>query len=132
MGYINPANHLKPIIKLKTMNTSAKTPLAKLALLGFMGIFFVSAVLLNACSTHKKVAELSSSKKVDYKFNQKISREVLENYLNRSMSMQNLLIVQGNFDDNLRMIKNTGVKLIGRAVCQWGRENDIAKNLVME
>ncbi|MDB5108901.1 MAG: hypothetical protein JWR67_15, partial [Mucilaginibacter sp.] len=46
----------------------------------------------------------------DYKFKNKISRQVLENYLDRSITMQNLLTDQQNFDDNLRMIKNIGAK----------------------
>ncbi len=74
------------------------------------------------------------AKKVDYKFKNKISREVLENYLNRSVSLQNLLcgIQSENFDDNLRMLKNMGAKFVGRAVCQWGQEAQIPKNLLLE
>jgi len=56
------------------------------------------------------------AKKLDYKFKGKISREVLENYLDRAITIQSLLIGQGDFDDNLRMIKNIGAKFIGRAV----------------
>jgi hypothetical protein len=67
-----------------------------------------------------------------YQFDKKISREVLENYLDRSMTIQSLLIGRGNFDDNLRMIRNTGAKFIGRAVCQWGGESDLMKNLEQE
>ncbi|HMG07372.1 MAG TPA: hypothetical protein VK609_02620, partial [Mucilaginibacter sp.] len=67
-----------------------------------------------------------------YKFDKKISRVVLENYLDRSVTMQSLLVGKGNFDDNLRMIKNIGAKFIGRAVCQWGEEADIPKNLQQE
>ncbi|MDN5289103.1 MAG: hypothetical protein JWR38_5377 [Mucilaginibacter sp.] len=70
--------------------------------------------------------------KGDYKFDKKISREVLENYLDRSVTMQSLLVGKGNFDDNLRMIKNIGAKFIGRAVCQWGEEDSIPKNLQRE
>lgn len=72
------------------------------------------------------------AKKKDYKFNQKISRKVLENYLDRSITMQSLLIGKGDFDDNLRMIKNIGAKFIGRSVCQWGEEDEIPKNLQQE
>jgi hypothetical protein len=68
-------------------------------------------------------------KPADFKFNNKISREVLENYLDRSMTIQSLLVGGRNFDDNLRMIKNTGAKFIGRAICQWGGEAEIIKNL---
>ncbi|HWZ04741.1 MAG TPA: hypothetical protein VNX40_14085 [Mucilaginibacter sp.] len=68
----------------------------------------------------------------DYKFDSTISRNVLENYLDRSITMQSLLVGKGNFDDNLRMIKNIGAKFIGRSVCQWGGESEIPKNLQQE
>ncbi|WP_259067165.1 hypothetical protein HDF24_19590 [Mucilaginibacter sp. X4EP1] len=68
----------------------------------------------------------------DYKFSQTISRPVLENYLDRSITMQNLLTNQNDFDDNLRMIKNIGAKFIGRAVCQWGGEAHLMQNFELE
>ncbi len=67
-----------------------------------------------------------------YKFSKKISREVLENYLERSITMQRMLTGEGNFDDNLRMITHIGAKFIGRAVCQWGEEAKLMQNLVLE
>jgi hypothetical protein len=82
---------------------------------------------------HKtRVAIIASSKEKDYKFNTTISRNVLENYLDRSITMQSLLVGKGDFNDNLRLIKNTGAKFIGRSVCQWGEEADIPKNLQQE
>ena len=68
----------------------------------------------------------------NYTFNQTISREVLENYLDRSMTIQSLLVGRGNFEDNLRMIENTGVKFIGRAVCQWAGEGSMLANFEKE
>jgi hypothetical protein len=68
----------------------------------------------------------------NYTFNKTISREVLENYLGRSITMQRMLTGEGNFDDNLRMIKNIGAKLIGRAVCQWGGEASLLQNFALE
>src|ERR1700676_1831792 len=73
-----------------------------------------------------------TAKAPDYKFNKKISREVLENYLDRSITMQRMLTGEGNFGDNLRMIRNIGAKFIGRAVCQWGGEADLLKNFALE
>jgi hypothetical protein len=67
-----------------------------------------------------------------FKFDKVISREVLENYLSRAIVMQNLLIGQGNFDDNLRMLKSIGAKYIARSVCQWGGESSLLQNLEME
>ncbi|RYD20115.1 MAG: hypothetical protein EOP88_16340 [Verrucomicrobiaceae bacterium] len=51
-----------------------------------------------------------------------MSEEVLRSYLSRSMTTMYLLTGHGDFDDNLRMLKNCGVKFAGRAVYQWGRE----------
>ncbi|MDB5117265.1 MAG: hypothetical protein JWQ79_2757 [Mucilaginibacter sp.] len=97
---------------------------------------FFMILVAGACLFSGTVAAVPkvpvAPKKVDYKFKNKISREVLENYLNRAITMQSLLVGKGNFDDNLRMIKNIGVKFIGRAVCQWGGEAQIPQNLVQE
>tara|TARA_B110000014_G_scaffold53556_1_gene36045 strand:- start:436 stop:1620 length:1185 start_codon:yes stop_codon:yes gene_type:complete len=61
--------------------------------------------------------------KIDYQFDGKISRPVLENYLARSSTFGSLLHL--TLDDDLRMIKNTGVKFAGRAVWMWGGESKI-------
>ena len=68
-----------------------------------------------------------------YNFDRTISREVLENYLDRSVTLQSLLIERGaSFEDNLRMIGNMGAKFIGRAVCQWAGEGDMLANFELE
>jgi hypothetical protein len=64
-----------------------------------------------------------------YQFDGKLSREVLENYLSRSITMEGLLNGQGDLDDNLRMLKNTGAKFIGRSLCLWGGEANLLRNL---
>ncbi|PYJ94013.1 MAG: hypothetical protein DME23_25485, partial [Verrucomicrobia bacterium] len=38
------------------------------------------------------------------------------------MTTMYLLTGHGDFDDNLRMLTNCGVKFAGRTVYQWGRE----------
>lgn len=58
----------------------------------------------------------------DYRFDGSMPEEILRSYLARSMTTMYLLTGQGNFDDNLRMLTNCGVKFAGRAVYQWGRE----------
>src|SRR5688572_19983115 len=58
----------------------------------------------------------------DYRFDGSMSEEVLRSYLSRSMTQMYLLTSHGNFEDNLRMMTNSGVKFAGRAVYQWGRE----------
>lgn len=60
-----------------------------------------------------------------------ISREVLENYLDRSITMAFFLVPakpEGKrtypyHEDDLRMIRNTGAKFIGRAIYRWGGES---------
>jgi pimeloyl-ACP methyl ester carboxylesterase len=77
--------------------------------------------------TDPPVAAPSSAR--DYKFDKIISREVLENYLSRSISMEGILNGRGDLDDNVRMLRSTGAKFIGRALCLWGGEANLLKNL---
>src|ERR1700722_8692228 len=65
----------------------------------------------------------------DYGFDKTISREVLENYLSLSISVEGILNGRGDIDDNVRMLKETGAKFIGRALCLWGGETNLLKNL---
>jgi hypothetical protein len=58
----------------------------------------------------------------DYRFDGKISREVLENYLSRSITMSELYRPPGHLDDDIRMLKHTGAKFVGRTICLWGSE----------
>jgi hypothetical protein len=58
----------------------------------------------------------------DYRFDGKISREVLENYLSRSITMAELYRSPGNLDDDVRMLKNMGAKFVGRTIYLWGGE----------
>jgi len=68
------------------------------------------------------VPDLSAAQR-NYRFDGKISREVLENYLSRSITMTELYRAPGNLDDDIRMLKNTGAKFAGRAIYVWGRES---------
>src|SRR5207247_3146744 len=65
----------------------------------------------------------------DYRFDSTISREVLENYLSRSITMEGLLNGRGDLDDNIRMLPHTGAKFIGRSLCLWGGEANFLANL---
>jgi hypothetical protein len=71
----------------------------------------------------------AASKPRDYRFDRTISREVLEDYLSRSITMEGLLHGRGDLDDNVRMLKETGAKFIGRAFCHWGREAELPRRL---
>jgi hypothetical protein len=64
-----------------------------------------------------------------YQFDHTISRPVLENYLSRSITMQNLLTGQGDLTDNIRLLKSMGAKYVGRALCLWNAENGFLDNL---
>ena len=48
----------------------------------------------------------------DYRFDGRMSEEVLRSYLSRSMTTMSLLMSHGDFDDNLRMLTNCGVKFV--------------------
>jgi hypothetical protein len=74
-------------------------------------------------------AAQSTAQPRDYRFDATISREVLENYLSRSISMEGLLNGRGDLDDNIRMLKSTGAKFIGRSLCLWGGEGNLIRNL---
>jgi hypothetical protein len=58
-----------------------------------------------------------------------MSRAVLESYLSRAISMEGLLNGRGDLDDNIRMLKATGAKFIGRSLCLWTREANLLCNL---
>jgi hypothetical protein len=64
-----------------------------------------------------------------YLFDGTISREVLENYLSRSITMEGLLNGRGDLEDNIRMLKSIGAKFIGRSLCLWGGEANLLPNL---
>jgi hypothetical protein len=64
-----------------------------------------------------------------YAFDRTISREMLENYLSRAITMEGLLNGHGDLEDNSRMLKEIGAKFIGRALCLWGGEGNLLANL---
>ncbi len=72
----------------------------------------------------------------DYRFGgEGISRQVLENYLDRSVTMVYLLMpdkpegrmVYPYHADDMRMVKNIGAKFVGRAIYRWGGESLLNK-----
>ena len=64
-----------------------------------------------------------------YQFDGTLSRQVLENYLSRSITMEGLLNGRGDLGDNIRMLKSAGAKYIGRALCLWGAEANFLNNI---
>ncbi|HEX3857076.1 MAG TPA: hypothetical protein VHY30_07260 [Verrucomicrobiae bacterium] len=71
----------------------------------------------------------STARPGGYQFDGKISRQVLENYLSRSITMEGLLNGRGDLKDNIRMLNSIGAKYVGRALCLWGAENDFTNNI---
>jgi hypothetical protein len=74
------------------------------------------------------VAQAASQPR-NYRFDGKISRKVLENYLSRAISMEGLLNGRGDLDDNIRMLQSIGAKFVGRSLCLWGGEANLLRNL---
>lgn len=58
----------------------------------------------------------------DFHFDGSMPEDVLRSYLSRSMTLMRLLTGAGSWEDNLRMMRETGVKFAGRATYNWGRE----------
>src|SRR5207248_7427941 len=90
--------------------------------LGAVGL--LAAVLLGAVPAFAQ----------DFRFDSSVSRPVLENYLDRSISFTELLhddLTQPRNRrgvdprDNLRLILSTKAKLVGRALMVWGREKEL-------
>jgi len=89
--------------------------------------------------------EATFSKDSPYHFDGSISREVLENYLDRSVTTGYFLVPgtpeRYEFpyrEDDIRMLQNIGAKFIGRSIYRWSEESklgdptflDYAKKLI--
>ena len=106
-------------------------------------VFTVLIFGLQSCTEQTSKQQFSKSSK--YYFDGSISREVLENYLDRSVTAGYFLVAgtpeRYSFPyrlDDMRMLKNIGAKFIGRAMYRWSEESKLgdpdfiayAKNLV--
>src|SRR6266700_1121052 len=76
--------------------------------------FSVSALALARESSALLLRAQASLRRRNYSFHQTISREVLDNYLSRSISMEGLLNGRGDLTDNIRMLARVGAKYAGR------------------
>ena len=65
----------------------------------------------------------------DYDFDRTITRNVLDDFLSRSITMQSLFAGRGDLDDDLRMLTSIDAKFIGRSLCLWGGEAALLDNL---
>lgn len=89
-----------------------------------LGVSALTAV--EACSPFAVAGKVPAR---DDRFDGRISREVLDHYLSRSISMEGMLHGRGDLADDIRMLRTTGAKYIGRSICLWGQEADLAANL---
>jgi hypothetical protein len=91
--------------------------------------FLHSSFALSALAlTRKAFSDVPQSQPHSYDFQRTMSREVLGNYLSRSISMEGLLNGRGDFADDLRMLGTIGAKYIGRSICLWGGEANLLEN----
>jgi len=86
------------------------------------------AILFPLCAFTFARADDAAAHPRDYHFDHTISRQVLENYLSRSITMEGLLNGRGNLDDNIRMLHHIGAKFVGRSICLWGGEANLLSN----
>jgi hypothetical protein len=86
-------------------------------------------VILCAVAWKIRAAEPAPVRPGGFQFDGKISRQVLENYLARSICMEGVLNGRGDLPDDIRMFQSTGAKYIGRALCLWNAENDFSNNV---
>jgi hypothetical protein len=64
-----------------------------------------------------------------FHFDGKISRQVLENYLSRSICIEGMLNGRGPLADDIRIVTNCGAKYVARPLCLWGAENDFLEKI---
>ncbi|HWV99294.1 MAG TPA: alpha/beta hydrolase fold domain-containing protein [Candidatus Acidoferrum sp.] len=114
---------------------------SRVGLLVLPGFFFMGATAAAAVSAEavedtvpKQPAPASApvvfDEKSPYYFDGAISRQTLEKYLERSVTM-GYFLVPGNperyefpyREDDIRLIRNIGAKFIGRAIYRWGEES---------
>jgi hypothetical protein len=91
--------------------------------------FLSSSLALSTLAlTHKALDGVTPPHSRKYGFQRVMSRQVLDNYLSRAISMEGLLNGRGDLGDNIRMLKNVGAKYIGRSICLWGGEANLLQN----
>ena len=94
---------------------------------------------LHSCCKTKENNSPKFSEDSPYYFDGSISREVLENYLNRSVTA-GYFLVPGAPEryifpfrlDDIRMLKNIGAKFIGRSIYRWSEESKLGDPAFLE
>jgi hypothetical protein len=113
----------QPLAEMRYMDESAKAD----------GHYSYAVITVNGVGLKSKPsAEVlpirASAEDLDYVFDKTISRQVLENYLSRAITMEGMLNGRGDLDDDIRMLKSIGAKFIGRSICLWGGEANLLSN----
>jgi len=101
----------------------------------FKYVALVLIVVLSACA--KTTGSFDKNSK--YYFDGSISRQVLENYLDRSVTAGYFLTpgIPENYlfpfrEDDIRMIQNIGAKFIGRSIYRWSEESKLGDPAFLE
>lgn len=104
-------------------------------------IIFVLFIVVSCKTSFKKdVIKDKVGNNISYLFKEGISEEVLRNYLSRSITMAELCVPNGFYqdgvypykEDDFRMIENIKPKFIGRTIFLWGDEGKINNPAFME
>ena len=104
-----------------------------------MLIFVISCTLLISGCCNKGTDKKTFSKDSHFYFDGSISREVLENYLDRSVTA-GYFLVPGTPEryqfpyrmDDIRMLQNIGAKFIGRALYRWSEESKLGDPVFLD
>jgi outer membrane protein assembly factor BamB len=112
----------QPMPKMRFVDASAKA--------GEKHAYAVITVNSVGLKSEPATAEPHFDQNSPYYFDGTISRQTLENYLDRSVTM-GYFLVPGKpegyefpyKDDDLRLIRNIGAKFIGRSIYRWGQES---------
>jgi len=134
-GAFEPESPQALPVKGSLMNNSRITQRThRIAVDGLEVLIFVVGLFGQVQSLVGAETEDIILKKRDYKFDGTISREVLENYLDRSVTMAFFLVTgvpeRGRAaysyrEDDIRLIRNIGAKFIGRSIYRWGDESRV-------
>ncbi|MDR3251869.1 MAG: hypothetical protein LBT42_09450 [Tannerella sp.] len=105
---------------------------------------FTAIILIAVCFSFMQCKcitadQASFSKDSKYYFDGSISRETLENYLDRSVTAGYFLVPGSpeNYlfpyrEDDIRMLQNIGAKFIGRSVYRWSEESKLGDPAFLE
>jgi hypothetical protein len=111
----------------------------RLVAAALLALFIIGFSGPAAAAQPTKSAKPTFDKNSPFYFDGTISRQTLENYLDRAITMGYFLVpgqpesYQFPYrDDDVRMIHNLGAKFIGRAIYRWGEESKLGDPAFLE